>query len=692
MVLVSDIAAMNKVTRFTSEEIIAILSLSPNATAIYASEQIIIQAANDAMIAFWDKDRSIVGYPLEEAVPELKGQPFLNIIKNVWHTGISYEAHDTPALLKTGDQLQTFYFDFVYRAILNEEGKTTCILHSATDVTERNINRLALQQAKEQADDLCREKNINEELSVINQRLNISNAELQATQRNLYELTETLEDRVQSRTNKLKESQIKLEQAIETGKMGTWSINPVNRKVCMSDFIRDLFGFLPDHEILLSQVLQAIHPEYRALLTSTLSRQISSDTEYPITNQITQQTKWIRATGRAFFDHSDQLIEYSGMVIDITEQVNGRMDLERIIAEKTALEHDLRQNQQRLQSILDTMAEGVGIIDAKGNLVYVNTMAQQIFGLNADELQGRSFFDAQWRSQKVDGMPLADQEHPVAQMLEGSHAVHDQEIGIQSSPGERIFISINAAPMFGQQAELTGGIVTFMDVTNRRKLMQQKDEFISVASHELKTPLTTLKAALQLLDRMKGNPSPGIMNKLINQSNKSLTKLSNLVADLLNVNRITQGQLHLRKKPFMLSEVIEDCCHHIRSAGTHTIIIKGNPAFIVNADEQQIDQILINFINNAVKYAPESKEIIVSIEQTNSYARISVQDKGPGVPEAKIPHLFDRYFRGDYSGIQFSGLGLGLYICAEIIKKHGGEIGVDTTEGQGSTFWFTLPL
>jgi PAS domain S-box-containing protein len=683
---------MNKVTRFTSEEIIAILSLSPNATAIYASEQIIIQAANDAMIAFWDKDRSIVGYPLEEAVPELKGQPFLNIIKNVWHTGISYEAHDTPALLKTGDQLQTFYFDFVYRAILNEEGKTTCILHSATDVTERNINRLALQQAKEQADDLCREKNINEELSVINQRLNISNAELQATQRNLYELTETLEDRVQSRTNKLKESQIKLEQAIETGKMGTWSINPLNRKVCMSDFIRDLFGFLPDHEILLSQVLQAIHPEYRALLTSTLSRQISSDTEYPITNQITQQTKWIRATGRAFFDHSDQLIEYSGMVIDITEQVNGRMDLERIIAEKTALEHDLRQNQQRLQSILDTMAEGVGIIDARGNLVYVNTMAQQIFGLNADELKGRSFFDAQWRSQKVNGMPLADQEHPVAQMLEGSHAVHDQEIGIQSSPGERIFISINAAPMFGQQAELTGGIVTFMDVTNRRKLMQQKDEFISVASHELKTPLTTLKAALQVLDRMKDNPSPGIMNKLINQSNKSLTKLSNLVADLLNVNRITQGQLHLRKKPFMLSEVIEDCCHHIRSAGTHTIIIKGNPAFIVNADEQQIDQILINFINNAVKYAPESKEIIVSIEQTNSYARISVQDKGPGVPEAKIPHLFDRYFRGDYSGIQFSGLGLGLYICAEIIKKHGGEIGVDTTEGQGSTFWFTLPL
>jgi PAS domain S-box-containing protein len=682
---------MNKVTRFTSEEIIAILSLSPNATAIYASEQIIIQAANDAMIAFWDKDRSIVGYPLEEVVPELKGKPFVNIIKNVWHSGITYEAHDSPALLKTGDQLHTFYFDFVYRAILDDEGKTTCILHTATDVTERNINRLALQQAKEQEEDLFKEKNINEELAAINKRLHTSNVELQVTQRNLYELTETLEDRVQRRTTKLKESQIKLEQAIETGRMGTWSINPVTRQVSMSDFIRDLFGFRPDHEILLSEILHAIHPEYRALLTSTLSGQISSDTKYPITNQITEQTKWIRATGRPFFDQSNQLVEYSGMVIDISEQVNDRMDLERIIAEKTALEHDLRQNQQRLQSILDTMAEGVGIIDSRGNLIYVNAMAQQIFGLKADELTGLSFFDAQWSNQQVNGLPLPDDEHPVAQMIADSRAVHDQEIGVQPISGERIFLSINAAPIFGNQSELTGGIVTFMDVTHRRKLMQQKDEFISVASHELKTPLTSLKAALQLLDRMRDNPNPDMMSKLINQSNKSLTKLSNLVADLLNVNRITQGQLHLRKSPFMLSDVIEDCCHDILSAGTHTITVKGDSAFIVNADEQQIDQVLINFINNAVKYAPESKEIIISIEQTDSHARISVRDNGPGVPEAKIPHLFDRYFRGDYSGIQFSGLGLGLYICAEIIKKHGGEIGVNSIEGNGSTFWFTLP-
>lgn len=690
---------MNKIQRFTSEEIVAILSLSPNATAIYASDQIIIQAANDAMIAFWGKDRSIIGNPLEQAVPELKGQPFINIIKNVWDTGQTYEARDTPALLKMGDSLDTFYFDFIYRAILDDEGKTTCILHTATDVTERNVNRQALREAKEKAKDLYKERVVNQELSAINDKLssvneelNTSNEELQEAQQNLYHLTETLEDRIQRRTTRLTESQIKLEQAIETGRMGTWSINPSSRQVMLSDFIKELFGFHLDREIQLSEILHAIHPEYRSILTSTLSKAISSDTEYPITNLISGKTKWIRATGRPFYDSAHNLLEYSGMVIDITEQVNARLDLERIITEKTALEHDLRQNQLRLQSILDTMAEGVGIIDINSRLVYVNSMAQQILGLTASEILTHTFYDAGWQNLGINAAPLPVEEHPISLMMASKKPLYDQEIGVQPQHGERFFISINAAPLLDQDDELTGGILTFMDVTNRRKLMQQKDEFISVASHELKTPLTTLKAALQLLDRMKDNPTPEVVNKLIKQSNKSLAKLSNLVADLLNVNRITQGQLHLRKKTFLLSDMIDDCCNHVRSAGTHNILLEGEQHFSINADEQQIDQVLVNFINNAVKYAPQSKEIKIKVERTEEWVKISVEDQGPGVPEAKVPHLFDRYFRGDYSGIQFSGLGLGLYICAEIIKKHGGQIGVDTEIDKGSTFWFTLPL
>jgi len=143
---------------------------------------------------------------------------------------------------------------------------------------------------------------------------------------------------------------------------------------------------------------------------------------------------------------------------------------------------------------------------------------------------------------------------------------------------------------------------------------------------------------------------------------------------------------------FNIGELVRDCCQHVRTAGTFDIVLEGDYDTIVEADEQQIDQVLVNFINNAMKYAPDSLEIKVVCERSAAALKVSVVDSGPGIPEKQIPHLFDRYYRADYSGFRFSGLGLGLYICAEIIKKHGGTIGVDSELGTGSAFWFTLPL
>jgi len=213
-----------------------------------------------------------------------------------------------------------------------------------------------------------------------------------------------------------------------------------------------------------------------------------------------------------------------------------------------------------------------------------------------------------------------------------------------------------------------------------------------VASHELKTPITSLKLALQLLTRMKDNPSSEKMPQLIDQANKSLNKVSILIADLLNVSKVNEGQLHLNKKLFTISEVVEDCCYHIRAAGDYTIHTDGDLKLQVFADKDRIDQVITNFVNNAVKYAPESKQIAVHILKQGDEAKVSVSDRGPGISNEKLPHLFDRYYRADSSGKQLSGLGLGLYISAEIIKKHGGQIGVESELGKGSSFWFTLPI
>jgi signal transduction histidine kinase len=224
------------------------------------------------------------------------------------------------------------------------------------------------------------------------------------------------------------------------------------------------------------------------------------------------------------------------------------------------------------------------------------------------------------------------------------------------------------------------------------RLLKEKDDFIGIASHELRTPITSLQGALQVLDKLKDKPESAMIPNLISQANKSLKKLNVLVNDLLHVNRITAGRLELNKVTFTLSDMINDSFTDIRSLGEYQIILSGDLHLQVYADEARIEQVVKNMVNNAIRYAPESTVIEIHLTQADKNVRIAVTDKGKGIDPEKVPHLFDQYFRADHTGLQFSSLGLGLYISAGIVKKHGGEIGVNTALGQGSEFWFTLPM
>ncbi|WP_183577846.1 ATP-binding protein [Mucilaginibacter sp. X5P1] len=250
---------------------------------------------------------------------------------------------------------------------------------------------------------------------------------------------------------------------------------------------------------------------------------------------------------------------------------------------------------------------------------------------------------------------------------------------------------VRLMPIKDEKDQIQLWVGTATDIEELRLLQQQKDDFISIASHELKTPITSLKASLQLLNRMKESPSAR-MSPLIVQANKSLDKVNVLIEDLLNASKANDGQLHMNPKNFILSKVIIECCQYIHTEGVYTIKIEGDMTVEVYADTSRIDQIVINFITNAIKYAPDSKEIIVYIERINGMAKVSVSDQGPGIPPEKLRFLFDRYYRVDNSGSQYTGMGLGLYICAEIIKMHNGQIGVESEIGKGTTFWFTLPV
>lgn len=231
---------------------------------------------------------------------------------------------------------------------------------------------------------------------------------------------------------------------------------------------------------------------------------------------------------------------------------------------------------------------------------------------------------------------------------------------------------------------------TVQDISKEKLADQYKDDFISIASHELRTPITILSGTLQLLNRNKPD-ADSKLSALIEQANKSLRKVTILIEDLLNASKMNEGQLHLNKQTFNILDAVNECCAHINREGIYQIIVEGDLKADIYGDSDRIQQVIINFVNNAIKYAPDEKIIRIKAIENEDAVRISVIDSGPGIDQEKAAHLFDRYYRVDSQGSQYSGLGLGLYISAQIIKKHGGEIGVLSNNGTGSEFWFILP-
>jgi PAS domain-containing protein len=266
------------------------------------------------------------------------------------------------------------------------------------------------------------------------------------------------------------------------------------------------------------------------------------------------------------------------------------------------------------------------------------------------------------------------------------------EYMIKWPDGSLHWMSASGLPSYDDLGNPAHMIGVTADITKRKNYEAQKDDFLGIASHELKTPITSLKATVQLLKKLKDTPNHEMIPRLIDQASGSMKKLNILVDDLLNMHRISEGQLEIKKEIFNVYNMLNNCCNDIRFIGTYDLIIEGDKDASVFADENRIEQVVVNFINNAVKYAPDSKEIHLSVEKADhDLVKISVKDYGDGIDPSIQPFIFDRYYRANHQGKKYSGLGLGLYISSEIIRRHGGEIGVESTLGKGSCFWVTLP-
>jgi two-component system, OmpR family, phosphate regulon sensor histidine kinase PhoR len=246
-------------------------------------------------------------------------------------------------------------------------------------------------------------------------------------------------------------------------------------------------------------------------------------------------------------------------------------------------------------------------------------------------------------------------------------------------------------PFKDESGKIVAWFGTCTDIEDQKQEIERKDEFISVASHELKTPLTSLKGYLQLMENQEHLPDDTKM--YISRGNISINKLQHLINDLLDVSKIKAGKLEFDKSVIDLSALVNSCIENcscmypaieFRKALKEGVLVFGNA--------ERLEQVLMNLVNNAVKYSPKNKNITICVEENPTLAIVSVVDQGIGLSKADQKRVFERFFRADENKFATSGLGMGLYISSEIIKEHNGKMAVKSKLHEGSVFSFSLPL
>ena len=257
---------------------------------------------------------------------------------------------------------------------------------------------------------------------------------------------------------------------------------------------------------------------------------------------------------------------------------------------------------------------------------------------------------------------------------------------------EYIWFLNRATPVLDDDGNIKHWIGTSTNINEFKILSAQKDTFLGIASHELKTPLTSLKLYAQVLERMLRKTGDEKNAEFAKKMDLQIVKLTSLIGDLLDVTKINAGKIYLNEAEFDFEQLVTETVEDQRMSTSYTIELSTEKVGMVFADRDRIGQVITNFLSNAIKYSPNAEKIIVKIETVDNQVQFSVKDFGIGMPEDKKDKVFEQYYRvsGDEQTV-FPGLGLGLYISSQIIERSKGKIWVNSVLDKGSTFYFSLP-
>jgi two-component system CheB/CheR fusion protein len=478
---------------------------------------------------------------------------------------------------------------------------------------------------------------------------------------------------------KLKEAEQQLKLALEGGSVGTWSWNLKTNVVTGSDTEAALFGLEGNSFFkTFAEWEQAVYVDDRQIVKHQLERSLRNreplDIEFRIMHS-SGRVRWLLSKANLYVDQQGNADMMMGVNVDVTER-------------KQVIEA-LAESEKRFHTLSDQAPVMIWMADEDQQCNFVNTTWLNFTGKTIQQELGTGWYD---------GLHPDDKQDFIEKYKNAATAKKEfkTDFRLRKHDGEYRWILAHGVPRYTNSESFIGYIGTCIDIHDRIELEKQKDDFMGIASHELKTPVTSIKAYAQILhERFKkanDEASASMLGRLDNQ----IDKLTSLINTLLDVARIQSGQMEYDVTRFEIRPFVEEVVDEIqRTSSKHkiTLDIQMPDGATLSADKGRVGQVLNNLLSNAIKYSSEGTAIMVSAKLASNYFIFSVKDLGVGIEKSMQEKIFERFYRvAENSGNRVSGLGLGLFISSRIVRQQGGKIWVQSEPNKGSTFYFSLPV
>lgn len=569
------------------------------------------------------------------------------------------------------------------------------VYYDRKGIAQRFIGTIADVTADRQLREQLRERErslqeSNEELATTMEELAASNEELHTTNEELqraYKISEEINAELKDTYRKLTVSEERLEVAVRSSQLGVWDVNFQEKTLEWDSQAKSIFGLEGSAPIPYEERWSFIHPEDLNALQEAVeaSKAISSKGAFMAqfrtcpTNE--GKFRWVQLQGQVYFSPEEEPVRFAGTMLDITERIVSQQQID-------VINRSIAQKEIEQRMIVEAGKIGTYSYDPSNKVVNTNRYFSDLLQLveNRDIYTDKVFRFPVYLSSNAEPVLLLDIISR-QQNFDVEFEVADTLTGVKRwlrSIGQRLHDKETLKDMIY-------GVL--LDITLQKNEEKRKMDFLGIVSHELKSPLTSLSGYIQILEGKSKNIEDKVFAKLLNSAARQNARMRSLIEGFLDVARIGDGKLALNRSSFDAGSLLKNVQQtYMETVHTHTLTFTAHGQYIINADQDKIEQVIINFVNNAIKYAPNGTIVQIDTELREGHFILRVTDQGPGISKEDQEKLFSRFFRVDNELTkQISGFGIGLYISREIINLHSGEIGIYSEYGQGATFWFKLP-